>query len=105
MALRRPDEPAARAGNARFEIHFEKTRSRRGPPLMPVLAELQTDEAAAAAGAGGRPRAAGSSARRRCSTAASARARRRSARHRPQPALPAKAEARARGLLTPGREP
>jgi len=48
MALRRPEERIA-SGNARFEIHFEKTRRRHpgrgGSPLMPVLAELETDEA------------------------------------------------------------
>src|SRR5206468_2744029 len=47
MALRRPEEGLA-SGNARFEIHFEKTRrhhpGRGGSPLMPVLAELQTDD-------------------------------------------------------------
>src|SRR5207302_9512631 len=47
-ALRRPEEGLA-SGNARFEIHFEKTRrhhpGRRGVPMMPMLAELQTDEA------------------------------------------------------------
>jgi hypothetical protein len=42
LALRRPDEALA-SGNARFEIHFEKTRGHHGVPLMPVLAELQTD--------------------------------------------------------------
>lgn len=43
MALRRPpDQPAS--GNARFEIHFEKTRRHRGLPLVPVLAELETKE-------------------------------------------------------------
>jgi putative DNA primase/helicase len=44
MALRRPEQGRA-TGNARFEIHFEKTRHHRGAPLMPVLAELATDEA------------------------------------------------------------
>jgi len=43
MALRRPEQ-GLRSGNARFEVHFEKTRHRGGAPLMPVLAELQTDE-------------------------------------------------------------
>ena len=47
MALRRPEEGLA-SGNARFEIHFEKARrhhrGRGGAPLMPVLAELDTDE-------------------------------------------------------------
>jgi putative DNA primase/helicase len=43
MALRRPQEELA-TGNARFEVHFEKTRRHRGAPLMPVLAELQTDK-------------------------------------------------------------
>ena len=42
MALR-PTEPTA-GGNARFEIHFEKTRQR--VPLMPLLAELQTVDGA-----------------------------------------------------------
>ena len=47
MALRRPEQGRA-SGNARFEIHFEKTRQhhpgRGGAPLMPVLAELKTEE-------------------------------------------------------------
>jgi putative DNA primase/helicase len=42
MALR-PSGPTA-GGNARFEIHFEKTRQR--VPLMPILAELQTVDGA-----------------------------------------------------------
>jgi hypothetical protein len=48
MALR-PAEPgptASGGGNARFEIHFEKTRQRA--PLMPLLAELQTVDGAGA---------------------------------------------------------
>jgi putative DNA primase/helicase len=44
LALRRPPESPA-SGNARFEIHFEKTRQYRGAPRAPVLAELETDEA------------------------------------------------------------
>jgi hypothetical protein len=44
MALR-PAGPRAVCGNARFEIHFEKTRQRA--PLMPILAELQTENGAA----------------------------------------------------------
>ena len=43
IALRRPQAPLA-SGNARFEIHFEKTRRHRGAPLMPLLAELQTED-------------------------------------------------------------
>ncbi len=43
MALRWPRDGAV-SGNARFEVHFEKTRRHQGPPLMPLLAELQTDE-------------------------------------------------------------
>ena len=46
MALR-PTEPGAAGaagGNARFEIHFEKTRQR--VPLFPILAELQTVDGA-----------------------------------------------------------
>jgi hypothetical protein len=42
MALR-PPAPTA-CGNARFEIHFEKTRQR--VPLFPMLAELQTVDGA-----------------------------------------------------------
>ena len=38
MALR-PPGPGAAGGNARFEIHFEKTRQR--VPLLPILAELR----------------------------------------------------------------
>jgi putative DNA primase/helicase len=47
MALR-PPTPAtgAAGGNARFEIHFEKTRQRL--PLFPISAELQTQDGAAA---------------------------------------------------------
>jgi hypothetical protein len=45
MALR-PAGPEAAGGNARFEIHFEKTRQRA--PLMPLLAELQTADGAGA---------------------------------------------------------
>jgi hypothetical protein len=45
MALRRPPQgphgPPA-SGNARFEIHFEKTRRHHGAPLLPLLAELET---------------------------------------------------------------
>ena len=53
MALRRPSEsePATVGGNARFEIHFEKTRQRaqRMPlPLLPIRAELQTVDGAGA---------------------------------------------------------
>ena len=44
MALRPPGAGAA-GGNARFEIHFEKTRQR--VPLFPILAELQTVDGAA----------------------------------------------------------
>jgi putative DNA primase/helicase len=48
MALRRPQH-ARPSGNARFEVHFEKTRrhhpGRRGVPLAPLLAELETDRA------------------------------------------------------------
>ena len=44
MALR-PAGPTA-GGNARFEIHFEKTRQRA--PLFPSLAELQTVDGAGA---------------------------------------------------------
>ena len=45
MALRRPSGSAPNAcGNARFEIHFEKSRQRA--PLMPVLAELRTVDGA-----------------------------------------------------------
>jgi putative DNA primase/helicase len=48
MALRPPADPrpGGVCGNARFEIHFEKTRQRA--PLMPVLAELQTVDGAGA---------------------------------------------------------
>ena len=42
MALR-PAGPTV-CGNARFEIHFEKTRQRA--PVMPILAELQTENGA-----------------------------------------------------------
>jgi putative DNA primase/helicase len=45
MALR-PAEPRALSGNARFEIHFEKTRQRM--PVFPILAELQTVNGAGA---------------------------------------------------------
>jgi hypothetical protein len=41
MALRPPEQGRASA-NARFEIHFEKTRRRHGALLRPVLAELET---------------------------------------------------------------
>lgn len=44
MALRPPGAGTA-GGNARFEIHFEKTRQR--VPLFPILAELQTADGAA----------------------------------------------------------
>src|SRR6478609_7743681 len=43
MALR-PPAPGAAGGNARFEIHFEKTRQR--VPLFPILAELETVDGA-----------------------------------------------------------
>jgi hypothetical protein len=43
MALRPPGAGTV-CGNARFEIHFEKTRQR--VPLMPILAELQTVDGA-----------------------------------------------------------
>jgi hypothetical protein len=45
MALRRPSgsQPSA-GGNARFDIHFEKTRQR--VPPMPIRAELQTVDGA-----------------------------------------------------------
>ncbi len=48
MALRLPAPAAAGAacGNARFEIHFEKTRQR--VPLFPITAELQTQDGAGA---------------------------------------------------------
>lgn len=48
MALRRPggSAPGGACGNARFEIHFEKSRQRA--PLMPILAELQTQDGAGA---------------------------------------------------------
>lgn len=48
MALRPagPGAVGAVCGNARFEIHFEKTRQR--VPLMPLLAELQTVDGAGA---------------------------------------------------------
>ncbi len=43
MALRRPDDGPP-AGNARFEIHFEKARHAvAGAPLVPILAALETD--------------------------------------------------------------
>lgn len=45
MALR-PAGGGAAGGNARFEIHFEKTRQRA--PLFPILAELQTVDGAGA---------------------------------------------------------
>jgi putative DNA primase/helicase len=47
MALR-PTAPGATwvGGNARFEIHFEKTRQH--VPLFPIVAELQTQDGAAA---------------------------------------------------------
>jgi len=45
MALR-PAASAAAGGNARFEIHFEKTRQR--VPLFPIAAELQTTDGAGA---------------------------------------------------------
>ena len=48
MALRWP-QPALPSGNARFEIHFEKSRRYRRAPLMPMLAELATDPAGRAA--------------------------------------------------------
>jgi hypothetical protein len=42
MALRRPDDGPP-AGNARFEIHFEKARHAvAGAPLVPILAALET---------------------------------------------------------------
>jgi putative DNA primase/helicase len=46
MALRPPAPGAAGAagGNARFEIHFEKTRQR--VPLFPIVAELRTVDGA-----------------------------------------------------------
>jgi putative DNA primase/helicase len=48
MALRRPQEEVV-CGDARFEVHFEKTRRRHpgrgGAPLAPVRAELETNEA------------------------------------------------------------
>jgi hypothetical protein len=48
MALRPPlsESPPRVRGNARFEIHFEKTRQH--VPLFPVLAELQTVDGAGA---------------------------------------------------------
>lgn len=48
MALRPPG--ATVCGNARFEIHFEKTRQRVPlfPILFPILAELQTEDGAGA---------------------------------------------------------
>ena len=45
MALRPPGAGTA-CGNARFEIHFEKTRQH--VPLFPIAAELQTVDGAAA---------------------------------------------------------
>jgi hypothetical protein len=45
MALR-PTASGAAGGNARFEIHFEKTRQR--VPLFPIRAELQTVDGAGA---------------------------------------------------------
>jgi hypothetical protein len=42
LALRRPDDGPP-AGNARFEIHVEKARRKAGAPLVPILAELETD--------------------------------------------------------------
>ncbi len=45
MALR-PAEAGAVCGNARFEIHFEKTRQR--VPLFPITAELATVDGAGA---------------------------------------------------------
>jgi putative DNA primase/helicase len=42
LALRRPDDGPP-AGNARFEIHVEKVRRKAGAPLVPILAELETD--------------------------------------------------------------
>ncbi len=51
MVLRRPEPQrtlGGASGNARFEVHFEKTRrhhqGRGGAPLIPVLAELETDD-------------------------------------------------------------
>jgi hypothetical protein len=42
IGLRSPD--AGPPGNARFEVHFEKCRRHRSAlPLMPLLAELETD--------------------------------------------------------------
>ena len=105
LALRWPDYGLA-SGNARFEVHFEKTRYHRGAPLVPLLAELETDE-------GGR-------ARWRWGPAAGSRIERLAAllnrgltTHEAAQALgisrawlfKLKAEARARGLLNPGREP
>jgi putative DNA primase/helicase len=48
MALRptAPGAAGAAGGNARFEIHFEKTRQR--VPLFPITAELQTQDGAGA---------------------------------------------------------
>jgi hypothetical protein len=45
MALRPPASETA-CGNARFEVHFEKTRQR--VPLFPIRAELQTADGAGA---------------------------------------------------------
>src|SRR4051812_13842238 len=42
LALRRPDDGPP-AGNARFEIHVEKARRKADAPLVPILAELETD--------------------------------------------------------------
>jgi hypothetical protein len=44
ISLRRPDAGPLPA-HARFEIHFDKVRGRRTPPLVPFLAELESDAA------------------------------------------------------------
>jgi AAA domain len=46
MALRRPDDYAARDG-ARFEIHFDKARGLFGPAVAPIEARLDASSGAA----------------------------------------------------------
>lgn len=43
LALRPPSSGSIASGNARFEIHVEKKGSGRGAPILPLLAELETD--------------------------------------------------------------
>ncbi len=110
LALRRPEYGLA-SGNARFEVHFEKTRHHRGAPLLPVLAELETNELETGEGGSARWRwgpAAGSRIERMAALLNRGLTTREAAE-----ALGIsrawlfrlKAEARARGLLNPGREP